>query len=655
MDDEVLDMIMNKIIFMGTATFSQAVLEKLIENDYPISLVVTQPDRLVGRKKELKMPEVKEVALKHGIPVFQPENIKKDYQMILEQNADLIITAAYGQIVPKAVLDAPRLGCINVHASLLPKYRGGAPVHQAIIDGEEKTGVTIMYMATKICVQKDKKGVSEKPMNILYIMCDDHSYQTISAYDHRFIETPNIDRIANEGVRFTNSFVANSLSGPSRACLLTGKHSHKNGFTDNTKRFDGSQQTFPKLLQQAGYQTAVVGKWHLTSDPTGFDYWNILIGQGDYYNPYFIDNGEKKQIEGYATNITTDLALDWLDNKRDKNKPFCLLLHHKAPHRTWMPDTCDLDLYEDVVYPVPETFYDKYEGRIAASEQEMNIIKDMDLVYDLKMADKENEIHTTTGLEENGRNLYNRMTPAQKAAWDKHYDPIIKKFKEQKLTGKALAEWKYQQYMHDYMRVIHSVDRNVGRVLDYMEKSGLLENTIIVYTSDQGFYMGEHGWFDKRFMYEESFRTPMLVRFPGGVKGDIPEMVQNIDHAATFLQVAGVPVPEDIQGASYLPLLKGEKPKDWRTSLYYHFYEYPAEHAVKRHYGVRTDRYKLIHFYNDIDVWELYDLQNDPMEMHNIYNEPGNEALIDSLKTELNKLQEQYDDPIETELATAKK
>ena len=441
------------------------------------------------------------------------------------------------------------------------------------------------------CVQKDKKGVSEKPMNILYIMCDDHSYQTISAYDHRFIETPNIDRIANEGVRFTNSFVANSLSGPSRACLLTGKHSHKNGFTDNTKRFDGSQQTFPKLLQQAGYQTAVVGKWHLTSDPTGFDYWNILIGQGDYYNPYFIDNGEKKQI-------TTDLALDWLDNKRDKNKPFCLLLHHKAPHRTWMPDTCDLDLYEDVVYPVPETFYDKYEGRIAASEQEMDIIKDMDLVYDLKMADKENEIHTTTGLEENG---------------------------------------------------------NVGRVLDYMEKSGLLENTIIVYTSDQGFYMGEHGWFDKRFMYEESFRTPMLVRFPGGVKGDIPEMVQNIDHAATFLQVAGVPVPEDIQGDSYLPLLKGEKPKDWRTSLYYHFYEYPAEHAVKRHYGVRTDRYKLIHFYNDIDVWELYDLQNDPMEMHNIYNEPGNEALIDSLKTELNKLQEQYDDPIETELATAKK
>ena len=501
-------------------------------------------------------------------------------------------------------------------------------------------------VALPACVQKDKKEVPEKPMNILYIMCDDHSYQTISAYDHRFIETPNIDRIANEGVRFTNSFVANSLSGPSRACLLTGKHSHKNGFTDNTNSFDGNQQTFPKLLQQAGYQTAIVGKWHLTSDPTGFDYWNILIGQGNYYNPYFIDNGEKKQIEGYATNITTDLALDWLDNKRDKDKPFCLLLHHKAPHRTWMPDTCDLDLYEDVVYPIPETFYDKYEGRIAASEQEMSIIKDMDLVYDLKMADKENEIHTTTGLEEIGRGLYNRMTPEQKAAWDRHYDPIIKKFKEQKLTGKALAEWKYQQYMHDYLRVIHSVDRNVGRVLDYMKESGLLENTIIVYTSDQGFYMGEHGWFDKRFMYEESFRTPLMVRLPGGKKGDIDEMVQNIDYGPTILDLAGVKVPSDMHGVSFLPLLKGEKVSDWRKSLYYHFYEYPAEHAVRRHYGVRTDRYKLMHFYNDIDCWELYDLQEDRMEMHNIYGQPGTEKLTKELKDELLRLQVQYDDPI---------
>ena len=504
--------------------------------------------------------------------------------------------------------------------------------------------LTAGLAATALCSCSQKK-VQDRPLNILYIMSDDYSYQTISAYNDSYIETPNIDRIARDGARFTNSFVANSISGPSRACLLTGKHSHKNGFTDNTQQFDGNQQTFPKLLQQAGYQTAVIGKWHLTSEPTGFDYWNILTGQGDYYNPNFIDNGEKKQIQGYVTNITTDLALDWLENKRDKNKPFCLLLHHKAPHRTWMPDTCDLDLYDDVVYPVPETFYDQYDGRIAAAEQEMSIMKDMDLIYDLKMADAENEIHTA-GLEQAGRNIYKRMTPEQKAAWDKHYVPVIQKFKEQKPEGKELAEWKYQRYMHDYMRVIHSVDRNVGRVLDYIEKNGLLDNTLIIYTSDQGFYMGEHGWFDKRFMYEESFRTPLLARLPGGMKGDIPEMVQNIDHAATFLQLAGVEIPEDIQGESYLSLLKGEKPKDWRKSLYYHFYEYPGEHAVKRHYGIRTERYKLIHFYHDIDAWELYDLQEDPSEMDNIYGDEKYADLVDSLKVELRKLQEQYDDPI---------
>ena len=270
----------------------------------------------------------------------------------------------------------------------------------------------------------------------------------------------------------------------------------------------------------------------------------------------------------------------------------------------------------------------------------------MDLVYDLKMADKENEIHTTTGLENAGRSMYNSMTPEEKATWDAHYDPIIQKFKKDKLSGKQLSEWKYQQYMRDYLRVIHSIDRNIGVLLNYLEKTGLLENTMIVYTSDQGFYMGEHGWFDKRFMYEESFRTPLLARLPGGMKGDIPEMVQNIDHAATFLQLAGVEIPEDIQGESYLSLLKGEKPKDWRKSLYYHFYEYPGEHAVKRHYGIRTERYKLIHFYHDIDAWELYDLQEDPSEMDNIYGDEKYADLVDSLKVELRKLQEQYDDPI---------
>ena len=502
------------------------------------------------------------------------------------------------------------------------------------------------------CTGGDKKqeaAAPEQPMNILFIMCDDHSYQTISAYDQRYIETPNIDRIANEGVRFTNSFVANSISGPSRACMLTGKHSHANGFTNNHTRFDGAQLTFPKLLQQAGYETAVVGKWHLASNPTGFNYWDILIGQGEYYDPYFIRNGERIQREGYATNITTDVAINWLDSLRNPEKPFCLLLHHKAPHRTWMPDTCDLELFSDSNFPVPETFYDNYEGRLAAQQQQMSIAKDMSIVYDLKMADRENELHSA--YEGWGREMYRqRLRPEVQAAWDRHYDPIIEDFKARNLTGNELAEWKFQQYMRDYLRVITSVDRNVGIVLDYLEKEGLLENTMIVYTSDQGFYMGEHGWFDKRFMYEESFRTPLLVRLPGGKKGDVAQLVQNIDYGPTFLELAGVEVPEEMHGESFLPLLKGEK-TEWRDALYYHFYEYPAEHDVKRHYGVRDGRYKLIHFYNDIDAWELYDLKNDPNELNNLYGKPGTERITKRMMKKLAELQEQYDDPIRAEEA----
>ena len=502
------------------------------------------------------------------------------------------------------------------------------------------------------CTGGDKKqeaAAPEQPMNILFIMCDDHSYQTISAYDQRYIETPNIDRIANEGVRFTNSFVANSISGPSRACMLTGKHSHANGFTNNHTRFDGAQLTFPKLLQQAGYETAVVGKWHLASNPTGFNYWDILIGQGEYYDPYFIRNGERIQREGYATNITTDVAINWLDSLRNPEKPFCLLLHHKAPHRTWMPDTCDLELFSDSNFPVPETFYDNYEGRLAAQQQQMSIAKDMSIVYDLKMADRENELHSA--YEGWGREMYRqRLRPEVQAAWDRHYDPIIEDFKARNLTGNELAEWKFQQYMRDYLRVITSVDRNVGIVLDYLEKEGLLDNTMIVYTSDQGFYMGEHGWFDKRFMYEESFRTPLLVRLPGGKKGDVAQLVQNIDYGPTFLELAGVEVPEEMHGESFLPLLKGEKTQ-WRDALYYHFYEYPAEHAVKRHYGVRDGRYKLIHFYNDIDSWELYDLKNDPNELNNLYGKPGTERITKRMMKKLAALQEQYDDPIRNEEA----
>lgn len=507
--------------------------------------------------------------------------------------------------------------------------------------------MTLRWRASVLCVpfaslvaQAANAG-SGKPMNIVYIMSDDHSYQTISAYDKRYIETPNIDWIANHGVRFTNSYVANSISGPSRACMLTGKHSHKNGFTDNSKRFDGSQQTYPKLLQKAGYQTAVIGKWHLTSDPTGFDYWDILYGQGEYYNPDFNHNGTRVRRPGYVTNVITDVALDWLDNKRDKTKPFCLLLHHKAPHRVWSPDTCDLGAFEDKVFPLPANFYDDYEGRLAAAKQEMSIEKDMDLVYDLKMADKENEIQTPLGQW--GRENYHRMSPSQREQWDAYYDPIIKKFKEDNLSGKALAEWKFQRYMRDYLSVIRSVDRNIGRVIEYLRQNNLLENTMIVYTSDQGFYMGEHGWFDKRFMYEESFRTPLVAYLPGGKQGDVPQMVQNIDYAPTILDLAGVEIPRDIQGESFLPLLQGKKMPDWRKSLYYHFYEYPGEHAVRRHYGVRTQRYSLIHFYNDIDTWELYDLKKDPMQMNNIYGKKGTEKLTKKLKDELKRLEKLYD------------
>ncbi len=491
-----------------------------------------------------------------------------------------------------------------------------------------------------------KQANVEKPLNIVYIMTDDHTQQMMSCYDTRFMETPNLDRIANDGVRFTNSFVANSLSGPSRACMLTGKHSNANKFFDNTTCvFDTAQQTYPKLLQQAGYQTALIGKWHLESIPSGFDYWEIVPGQGDYYNPTFIQqNLERVDKDGYITNLITDEAIDWMSNKRDPEKPFCILIHHKATHRNWMADTTHLALYEDMTFPMPENFYDSYEGRVAAASQEMSISKDMDLVYDLKMLYP----NSNTTLTPYYKSFIGRMNKEQRAAWDKHYDPIIKEFDKAKLKGKELDNWKYQRYMRDYMKTLKSLDENVGRVLDYLEENNMLDNTLVVYTSDQGFYMGEHGWFDKRFMYEESMRTPLVMRLPKGYnkRGEINQMVQNIDYAPTFLELAGVEVPQDIHGVSLLPLLKGEEPKEWREGLYYHFYEYPAEHMVKRHFGVRTDQYKLIHFYDDVDVWELYDLKSDQSEMNNIYGKKGYEAVTADLKEKLTNLQVQYNDSI---------
>ncbi|MBP6064949.1 sulfatase [Bacteroides sp.] len=507
------------------------------------------------------------------------------------------------------------------------------------------TGATAVA-AFASCATKPSNPGQQKPLNIVYIMTDDHTAQMMSCYDTRYVETPNLDRLAKEGVRFTNSFVANSLSGPSRACMLTGKHSCANKFYDNTTCvFDTAQQTFPKLLQKAGYQTAVIGKWHLESLPSGFNYWEIVPGQGDYYNPRFItQHNDTIQKEGYITNLITDDAIDWMEHKRAKDQPFCLLIHHKAIHRNWMADTCNLALYEDKTFPMPDNFFDDYAGRPAAAAQEMSIAKDMDMIYDLKMLHPDKESRLKSLYEE----YLGRLNPAQRAAWDKFYTPIIEEFYHKKLTAKELANWKFQRYMRDYMKTLKSLDDNVGRVLDYLKAEGLLENTLVVYTSDQGFYMGEHGWFDKRFMYEESMRTPLIMRLPTGMnrRGDVTELVQNIDYAPTFLELAGVVVPQDMQGASLLPLLKNERPQHWRKALYYHFYEFPAEHRVKRHYGIRTERYKLIHFYNDINWWELYDLQTDPSEMHNLYGQKAYESIANELKTELLKLQEQYNDPV---------
>lgn len=502
--------------------------------------------------------------------------------------------------------------------------------------------------ALSSCANKATQQDASKPLNIIYIMTDDHTRQMMSSYDQRHIQTPNLDRISDEGVLFSNAFVANSISGPSRACLLTGKHSHKNGKLDNFTRFDGNQQTVQELLQGAGYETAMIGKWHLDSEPTHFDHWEILPGQGSYYNPDFITPNGNVKYDGYVTNVITDLSLDWLENDRNKEKPFVLFLHHKAIHRNWMADTLHLDLYEDKEFEVPSNFFDDYKGRVAASQQEMSIASahDMDIVNDLKMM-REGVKTRLSGAYEHGE--YARMTPRQRELWDAQYQPIIDKFYEDNLEGKELALWKYQRYMTDYAKTVKSLDDNVGRVLDYLEENDMMENTVIIYTSDQGFYMGEHGWFDKRFMYEESFSTPLVMRLPSQFKrkGKIEEMVQNIDFAPTMLDIAGVEIPEDIQGISLLPLLKDAKgPAEWRDALYYHYYEYPAEHMVKKHYGIRTDRYKLIHFYSDVDEWELYDLQNDIQEMNNLYGNPEYEAVTADLKEQLKGLQVKYDDPI---------
>ena len=477
--------------------------------------------------------------------------------------------------------------------------------------------------------------------NIVFIFADDHAVQAISAYNFRVLklnQTPNIDRLATEGAIFQHNFCANSICSPSRASVLTGKHGHLNGVT-SWQKFDGSQFTFPKALQQAGYHTGIFGKWHLTSDPTGFDEWAVHPGQGTYYRPEFLTPTGKRVIPGYATDRTTDLSLDFLKRARDADQPFLLMCQYKAPHRTWQPAPDTVAAFAKTVFPEPPTLFDDYTGRAGpAAKHIMGIGKHMRMDYDLKFP-----------LEKSSE--WGRMTPDQKDLFTAAYQEENDAFAAAKLTGRELTKWKYQRYLHDYLSCVESIDRNVGRVLAYLKEAGLEKNTIVVYSSDQGFFLGEHGWFDKRWMYEESFRMPLLVRWPGVVKPgtEIDQLAQNIDFAPTFLEAAGLPVPAEIQGLSLMPLLKGQ-PVKWRDALYYHYYDGPGEHGVAKHYGVRTDRYKLIRFYAEADnTWELFDLEKDPLEMKSVYDHPAYATIRADLTAKLDALKQQYANPVRSE------
>lgn len=484
--------------------------------------------------------------------------------------------------------------------------------------------------------------------NIIHIMTDDHAFQAISAYGHPLSKeapTPNLDRLAAEGIRFDRAYVENSLSTPSRACLMTGLYSHQNGQTDLDGIMDSTVVFVPQLLREAGYQTCMIGKWHMRCEPKGFDWYMALRNQGDYYNPGFKTpetEGKYVREHGYATELITKHALEFLD-QRDPSKPFCLYVHHKAPHRDWMPALQYLDLYEDVDFPMPDNFYDDYAGRgAAASEQRMSIDKDMSMAYDLKVDGWQGPNAMQGGYDSN----VSLMTPDQRAVWDSAYAAKNEYILTHELSHEELVKWKYQRYVKDYLRVIKSVDDSVGEILDYLEKNGLLDNTVVVYTSDQGFYMGEHGWFDKRFMYEESFRTPLIIRCPqytdGGTTSDV--LVQNIDFSATYLDLAGVKQPSQMSGKSLVPVLKkdGRKPFFWRKYLYYHFYDHTDEHNVWRHDGIFDKRYKLIHFYDETgereSYDEFYDIKLDPQEMNNLIGDKKYARKVRKMQKALAKM-----------------
>ena len=496
--------------------------------------------------------------------------------------------------------------------------------------------MVILALGSSIIALAQPKRKIVKHPNIIFIMSDDHAYQAISAYGGplaKLAPTPNIDRISHEGMLFNRCMVTNSICGPSRATILTGKYSHENGFIDNTTgaTFNGEQMTFPKVLQQVGYQTAMIGKWHLGSNPTGFDYWDVLNGQGNYYNPTFINSAGQYNMKGYATEIITEKSIEWLNQVKNSGNPFLLMMHHKAPHRSWEPGPNELGMYENVTFPEPESLFDNYANRgKAAHLQNMTISNTMTIDRDLKMSDQ-----PRAGLDS-----------AQLAKWNLVYGPIIKGFKASNVKGDDLIRFKYQRYMKDYLSCVAAVDNSVGAVLDYLKKNGLDKNTIVVYTSDQGFFLGEHGWFDKRWMYEESERTPLLIKWPGVIKaGSVNnDLVSNLDFGETFIEAVGSKVPKEMQGRSLVPLLEGKTPADWRQAHYYHYYEHPSEHNVMRQYGITTKRYKLIHFYYDIDEWEMYDLEKDPHEMKNIYADPSYAEVSKELHKQLDELRNQYHD-----------
>ena len=509
----------------------------------------------------------------------------------------------------------------------------------------------IFLLAIPACEQAEK--AEAKRPNILFIMSDDHAYQAISAYDDRLLQTPNIDRLADEGMLFTNACVTNSICAPSRAVILTGKHSHLNGKIDNKFPFDTTNITFPQIFQNNGYQTAMFGKLHFGNNPKGVDDFMILPGQGNYINPKFITPTGDTTITGYVTDIITDLTLNWFKEKRDEDKPFMMAYLHKAPHRPWWPRPDKFAEFTKKTFPEPANLFDDYSNRgTAAKTAEMNLLTHMQYGHDSKIRPETiagmGKVEPAVKESKWGfTGPYGRANESQRALYDPVLDSINNFFVANwpTMSTEEKMKWKYQRYMQDYLGCISSVDDGVGRVLDYLDESGLAENTIVVYTSDQGFYLGEHGWFDKRFIYNESFKTPLLVRWPNIITpGTVnTQMVQNLDFAQTFLEIAGIDAPSDMQGVSLVPLFKGQT-EGFRDAVYYHYYEYPSVHMVKRHYAIVTEDYKLAHFYYDVDEWELYDRKKDLLEMNNVYGDPAYSDVVQELKVQLQELRVKYKD-----------